>query len=423
MGGKAKRWLIRHVPQWAHPYLRSSQIEAIRAARRVLSKLPGTSRVFGPPRRIAPSLGDYIKQLRATGAGDASYLEVQTSAVMRRSPPVALRGGTHPEFQREMTRVSPPTGVGVIPEGRVATATGAVIGPDDTLVRDVSDFVSEHVDANPILVALRLPRIERAAETIAVLTTYRSNIYYHWLFDALPRLWLVRQCGIAFDRVVAPCQAAFQRETLGLLSIHPEEIIGEPDRQIQAARLVVPSMPAVVGNPTDWACRFLRESFLRHVESDAPAGRKVFVSRAKAGHARIDNEDAVFAMLERYGFERHILEDWPFLEQVRIFSEASIVVGSHGSGLSNLVFCRPGTRVIELFNPHYMNVVFWALSNQVGLRYHYLAGRGADDVSTDRGGRGHENITVDVDALERAVGEFAAADAAESGTRPLDRAG
>ena len=43
------------------------------------------------------------------------------------------------------------------------------------------------------------------------------------------------------------------------------------------------------------------------------------------------------------------LEDLEFRDQVALFRDAETVVAPHGGGLTNLVFCDPGTKVIELF--------------------------------------------------------------------------
>ena len=37
---------------------------------------------------------------------------------------------------------------------------------------------------------------------------------------------------------------------------------------------------------------------------------------------------------------------------------------SHGAGLTNIVFCKPQMKVIELFAPSYRHGVYWMLPNQ-----------------------------------------------------------
>ncbi|MDJ1175384.1 hypothetical protein [Roseofilum capinflatum] len=52
------------------------------------------------------------------------------------------------------------------------------------------------------------------------------------------------------------------------------------------------------------------------------------------------------------------------------------IVAPHGAGLSNLVFCSPGTQVIELFSPNYVETHYWVLSQELDLDYYYLMGEG-----------------------------------------------
>jgi Glycosyltransferase 61 len=42
------------------------------------------------------------------------------------------------------------------------------------------------------------------------------------------------------------------------------------------------------------------------------------------------------------------LEKMSFSDQVRLFSRAQLVIGIHGAGLANMVFCRPGTTLVEV---------------------------------------------------------------------------
>ena len=54
------------------------------------------------------------------------------------------------------------------------------------------------------------------------------------------------------------------------------------------------------------------------------------------------------------------LHEINFKEQVDLFNKAECVVGLHGAGFANIIFCKPGTKVIELKNsnagPMYENV-------------------------------------------------------------------
>jgi capsular polysaccharide biosynthesis protein len=231
---------------------------------------------------------------------------------------------------------------------------------------------------------------------------YASNIaghyyYGHWMLDTLPRLALLRAGGLPWQKIVAPQATGFQRETLSLLGIDPSIIISERDLHIEAQPLIVPSLPGLPGNPPRWACDFLRDSFLPLAGARAAGDRKIYISRERAKTRHLVNEPELLRALEARGFERVLLEELPFLEQVKLLNEASVVISPHSTGLTNLVFSRPGTKVIEIFSPKYVTVCWWALADQVGLDYGYILGRG----KAAGGFRVHEDISVDVSKVLR----------------------
>ena len=80
------------------------------------------------------------------------------------------------------------------------------------------------------------------------------------------------------------------------------------------------------------------------------------------------NEDALLDAMRHRGFEIVVPGALTLTEQIRVFREASVVVGPHGAGLTNIVFCEPGTIVYELVPDHYPNICFGNLALICGLR-------------------------------------------------------
>lgn len=66
-------------------------------------------------------------------------------------------------------------------------------------------------------------------------------------------------------------------------------------------------------------------------------------------------------------------------QQVKTFRSASLVIGPHGAGLSNIVFCRPGTRIYELHSSHYINPCINRLALASGHRYEAEVFEGAGE--------------------------------------------
>src|SRR5258707_114639 len=117
---------------------------------------------------------------------------------------------------------------------------------------------------------------------------------------------------------------------------------------------------------------FLRDTFLPKNHRDLKhTGRRLYISRAAAKYRRVLNEDDVVQFLRRRGFETIALEAFSIREQAAAMASCEAVVAPHGGGLSNVVFCRPETKIVEIFSPELVASYFWKISNQVGLDYYY----------------------------------------------------
>lgn len=60
--------------------------------------------------------------------------------------------------------------------------------------------------------------------------------------------------------------------------------------------------------------------------------------------------------------------------QIDAFAHAKMVVGIHGAGLANIIWCKQNTRVIEIFHPNFSPWCYAILANQIGLEYYCLGG-------------------------------------------------
>ena len=52
--------------------------------------------------------------------------------------------------------------------------------------------------------------------------------------------------------------------------------------------------------------------------------------------------------LRKQKFEIINPHHFEILEQMKIFSNAEIIISPHGSNLSNIIFCKKGTKIIEI---------------------------------------------------------------------------
>ena len=93
------------------------------------------------------------------------------------------------------------------------------------------------------------------------------------------------------------------------------------------------------------------------------------------------------------------LSDLKFEDQINLFSNAKQIVGLHGAGFANLVFCNPKTSVLEL-KPIGAGKLFENLSKKMNLNYNDISSETLNKSNNDQQGI----IKVPIELLEKKLG-------------------
>ncbi|WRH67487.1 MAG: tetratricopeptide repeat protein [Planktothrix sp. GU0601_MAG3] len=264
--------------------------------------------------------------------------------------------------------------------GRVwgSAVVTAIITAQNELLTDMSTGCAELV-----LSSNKLPPVYKIEGTVAFLSTQCAEGFYHWMYELLPGIHLIQKSGISLDSidyfVVNSCNLSFQKQTLEILNIPESKIIESRfHHHIQAQKIIVPA-PNIDHIASPWICQFLKQQLVSQEVYKVPAHRRLYISRGQATHRHILNEDQLLQSLKPLNFEKVVLEALTIAEQAELMASASVVLAPHGAGLSHLVFCQPGTKVIELFTPNYIIPCYRIISNICDLEYYYLIGEIIED--------------------------------------------
>lgn len=264
---------------------------------------------------------------------------------------------------------SPPPEPQHIHQYRECGAVGrhsAIVGPDGTLVAECGCYVSDrspmrrlplgrwnpalwrHCWLNDLRYRRRIPAPQRIAGTVAVLNNRWCHNFYHWLLEVLPRVEMLRRGRRDFDHVLVDCLSGYQRRALELLGVPAASLI-QPHvaLHLRADSFLRPTTP----DSRAWqdVARTIKQNLPPQSLPYAPRpARRIYISRRLAAHRKVADEDRLERMLGGYGFECHHFETTDFARQVQLLDEAEVIVAVHGAALANLIFARPGTRVIEI---------------------------------------------------------------------------
>jgi hypothetical protein len=137
------------------------------------------------------------------------------------------------------------------------------------------------------------------------------------------------------------------------------------------AHLLTPSMSnhsdgIIVPDMVKW----LRHKFAPQTEN---CNSKIFLSRSKALSRRLTNSEEIFMAIK--GWENIELENLSIIKQINIFANAKEIITTHGAGLTNLLWCKKGTKVLEITQKEQIEKkVYPVLSAHLELNHKVLIG-------------------------------------------------
>ncbi len=131
--------------------------------------------------------------------------------------------------------------------------------------------------------------------------------------------------------------------------------------------------------------------------------RRNMTAQSKGRYRALLNEAELVTALEERDFLVVEPELLTFPEQVSTFREARVIVGLGGAGMFNVIFSRPGTRVISIESSMAFVHGHANLFASMKHRYGFILGRQDLDDTTIV----HKRWTVDVAGAIKAIESFA----------------
>ncbi len=243
--------------------------------------------------------------------------------------------------------------------------------------------------------------IEKVEGSAVLLSSAEPSNYGSWLFRVLPKLRTIQQ--IRFHKpvryLVWAGYPAFL-EYLRILGIPTDQVIQhDPQRVIyQVDRIIVPSIRNNQAFLDPQSVAFFA-GVRDRLGRPKRRGSRIYVSRlhqSQNGSSRVMmNEPELVKRLAALGFRIVTPERLSAVQQIRAFSSAELVVGPSGSAMFNVVFCHPGTKIIDIESePHWIHA-HRSLFASCGLQFGIFVGK-----SRGRSFRKHHQPwTVNIDAL------------------------
>ena len=295
----------------------------------LLTKVSPSSKIFGPPKGHYTDIDEYLKHNSEAGTKKLLLDEKATDQQQN--------------FARHLVSIT---------NGRINLNPWSFITEDDKLLFKESSCYGPVPEDHWVFRSIKLPKLHKLAGKTLFLSS-RSN-YWHLLADELCDLTLLTESGInlnEFDQIVfeksyfnagKELQAIFGLNQASQVSLNKF-------LHIECEELFFFTGTFCLSKHALSLVKYKIDSFLELSWSKSgKSSKRIIVSRGSSTTRRWLNENDCINLLDTLNFKLIDPSKLSLSQQVEAFSNAEIILGPHGAGLTNIMFCSPGTKVIEI---------------------------------------------------------------------------
>jgi capsular polysaccharide biosynthesis protein len=325
------------------------------------------------------------------------------------------------DFDQESGKISSKIDVGAVSVlgGRVYSNSPELVIPFDTNSKIITDVLFHHrrgsFGDNYSLNIKYFPKPINIKGTVVNLLAgggSGSNIA-HWMLDVIPRLEQVRKLYPLknIDKLIIPGgKIPFKTESLQALGIERNKLMFVTSQltHIKASCMLFATPPRAHNKVLvpKWLIDFHRNCFLNNPsqpQNNYP--KKIYISRKDSNLRSLENENAVVKSLKKRGYTEIIFSEYSYIEKVQIANNASEIVSMSGAGLTFLLYCKPETKVLEIFPRSFVHYVNYNIAIQCNLNYRYIIFGNESSNKLARNAQ-RDSVIVDIRQMESVLDEF-----------------
>lgn len=250
---------------------------------------------------------------------------------------------------------------------------------------------------------------------LTVVDGYGATCYYHWMWDQLVRINLVKK-DLGDDFMLALPDVYFVNnfciKSLEMIGIGKDRVIVLKKRDAATSDHVF--FPTWIlgggkdGTTYDSQIIQTRNDLLKYCEAynqlKFSLGERIFISRSKQKKRIIINQEEVDKLLAKYGFAVVCMEDLSFENGISVSYNSKYTIAQCGSGLSNIIFQKAGSKILELYPKlnYDLNHAWFSEMAQAGDMHHsyQYCKIDSDNIVINEF---HTDMIVDLEVLEKNI--------------------
>lgn len=135
------------------------------------------------------------------------------------------------------------------------------------------------------------------------------------------------------------------------------------------------------------------QKIILNAESFSNSAKRIFIDRS---NRRLSKFAPIKTLLDKYGFQIVNPSDLSVLQQAETFRNAEHIIGIHGAGMTNLIFCESGkTKVLEIIPSILLHTHYYWLCLTMDIHYDVIVGKAKGGV--------YDDFEIDPNLLEKKI--------------------
>ena len=210
-----------------------------------------------------------------------------------------------------------------------------------------------------------------------------GNNYFHFMFDILPKIYLFKSQidlkNINYFYLSDPKK--WQINILKLIGIQKKKILSSKIyNHIMVDEIYAVDHPWYhkgliqynLEKIPEWIINYNRKFFLKNYGKFQ--NKRIFLDRSlsKFNHCQIENKNDIINLITKKNFEIHRPEYISIKKQLKLFRNSSIVIGAHGAAFTNIIFCKPKTKIVEIIPSDHPNKKCKRISKVLNFKYYRI---------------------------------------------------
>lgn len=203
------------------------------------------------------------------------------------------------------------------------------------------------IDRNPSLALPRFPEAKHLPGITCTIASYGGQTFYHFLIEILPKIYFLQDLLPQCDRIIVPRYGeAGKKRWLEFVGVKNEIIWLKGLDHYRCDQLLFTNRFVRHFEPNPWAITTIRKLVKADLHYSEHPQKIVWASRKRYSTRQVTWEQDLVSHLRN--FEEVDFGQLTPEATVTLCGQTRIFVGFHGAAFSNLVFCPPGCRVVEI---------------------------------------------------------------------------